>query len=261
MQKKSLPIISIVIPTYNHGKHLFNTISSVLTQKSIGINFDIEIIVVDDASTDDTKEIVKNIIKENKKFDIKYVRHAKNLGIDAPVNTGLLKAKGDYLCTLDADDSFTKDSLKLRLDAISNNEFNYVVGSIIRNDKNGKRKIIKNTDISKIDSIINFLKMHPKDEGLNNCTILFKRKIFKEIGLRNEKRKNGSTNNDYEFFLRLLTKFKGLNISKPLYTYNYYDNSNLNTEGVTDIQSKNRKLLEKKYIQIFKKLLNKIPNK
>jgi hypothetical protein len=76
------------------------------------------------------------------------------------------------------------------------------------------------------------------------------------VGLRIEKRNNGSTNNDYEIFLRLLTKIKGLNLPQPLYKYNFYNTSNLNTEGITDLQNRNRELLEKHYIKLFESLIH-----
>ncbi len=256
MKKESLPIISIVIPTYNHGKHLLRTINSVITQESLKQSYDIEIIIVDDASTDNTEEIIKEIIKNNKDIVIKYIKHKNNLGVDAPVNTGILKAIGDYICVLDADDTFTKNSLKLRLDAIKDNNYTYVVGSILRVDKNNKQYIIKNTDISSFKSILNFLKFHPEHEGLNHCTLFYKREISEKVGLRIEKRDNRSTNNDYEIFLRLLTQIKGLNLSEPLYIYNFYNTSNLNTEGITDLQNRNRELLEKHYIELFENLIH-----
>lgn len=92
------PLISVIIPAYNRGQMLRRAVQSVLAQDYASL----EIIIVDDASTDDTAAIVQSL----KDGRICYVRQAQNKGAAAARNTGMQKARGEYFAFLDADDEF-----------------------------------------------------------------------------------------------------------------------------------------------------------
>lgn len=94
------PLISVIIPCYNHAKYLKNAISSILEQDSPSV----EIIVVDDGSTDNTYEV-------SSKLDVKYIRQ-NNLGLSAARNKGIEHSKGEFLVFLDADDWLLPGALK-----------------------------------------------------------------------------------------------------------------------------------------------------
>ncbi|PSF38680.1 glucosyl transferase [Aphanothece hegewaldii CCALA 016] len=96
------PLISVIITNYNYGHFLAQAIESVLHQTYR--NF--ELIVVDDGSTDDSFEVIKNY--EESLIAI----YQKNAGQGAAFNSGIAKAKGDIICFLDADDYFRKDKLE-----------------------------------------------------------------------------------------------------------------------------------------------------
>lgn len=93
----SAPIISLIIPVYNVENYLVKSLSSVESQ--IFENF--EAIIIDDGSTDNSPEIIKEFCRRNSNF--KYVRQ-KNKGPASARNTGLSIAKGSYICFLDSDD-------------------------------------------------------------------------------------------------------------------------------------------------------------
>ena len=96
------PTISVIIPTYNYADYICSAINSVLTQHN-----DCEIIVIDDGSTDNTRELVSAY---NEK--VKYV-HQDNAGVSAARNHGISLAKGEYLIFLDADDTLLPDALSI----------------------------------------------------------------------------------------------------------------------------------------------------
>ncbi|WP_457549427.1 glycosyltransferase [Archaeoglobus sp.] len=94
IELESYPNISVVIPAYNDAKTLQLTLRSILNQEYDG---KLEIILVDDCSTDETPDIVR-------KYDnIKYIRHNINMGLARSVNDGVEEATYDYVCIIHAD--------------------------------------------------------------------------------------------------------------------------------------------------------------
>jgi glycosyltransferase involved in cell wall biosynthesis len=108
----SEPLVSVIIPTYNRAFLIVRTIDSVIQQSYKNL----EIIIVDDASNDNTKEIIQNI-KDNR---IRYIRHENNLGGSKARNTGIDAAKGDYIAFLDSDDRWFPNKIKSQISAFKN---------------------------------------------------------------------------------------------------------------------------------------------
>jgi len=94
------PLVSVVIPCHNHGQYLAEAIQSVLSQSYTHT----EIIVVDDGSTDNTAEVCKNYPEVN------YI-YQKNQGLSMARNTGTVRACGEFLVYLDADDLLLTDGI------------------------------------------------------------------------------------------------------------------------------------------------------
>ncbi|MBE2224178.1 MAG: glycosyltransferase [Anaerolineae bacterium] len=102
MQRSAQPgLVSVVIPNFNHGKYLGDAIQSVLTQDYPYV----EIIVVDDGSTDNSREVVEPFARQ-----VKYIWQA-NQGLSAARNTGINAALGDFIGVLDADDMYEPNFL------------------------------------------------------------------------------------------------------------------------------------------------------
>lgn len=101
------PLVSVIIPAYNCAGILFETIDSVLKQ-TYG---NIEIVVVDDGSTDDTGKVADRYQVSGK---VRWYRQ-ENGGPGSARNTGIRSANGDYITFLDADDSLTPDSIEKRM--------------------------------------------------------------------------------------------------------------------------------------------------
>jgi len=114
--------ISIIIPVYNEGEVVKEVINEI--QKQIKkVNIDYEIIIVDDGSNDNTKEILGSLNKEN----IKIITHPKNMGYGEAILTGVKNAKYEYIATIDADGSYlAEDLLKLTTEV---EEFDLVIGA------------------------------------------------------------------------------------------------------------------------------------
>ena len=106
-----MPVISIIIPTYNRSSFVQEAIDSVLAQKFV----DFELIVVDDGSTDDTHSALK---KYNK--SIKYI-YQRNKGVSAARNTGVRESSGEWLAFLDSDDLWKPKKLTVQYNYLKDN--------------------------------------------------------------------------------------------------------------------------------------------
>ncbi|MBI4389590.1 MAG: glycosyltransferase family 2 protein [Nitrospinae bacterium] len=100
------PAVSAIIPTFNRAPWLKEAMASVLSQ-----NYeDFELLVVDDGSTDDTREMVKDFP------EVRYIRNEENSGVSRARNIGVQNARGSFICFLDSDDLWEKDKLAAQMD-------------------------------------------------------------------------------------------------------------------------------------------------
>ncbi|MFA6106776.1 MAG: glycosyltransferase family A protein, partial [Patescibacteria group bacterium] len=114
-----MPVISVIIPLYNHAKELDAALESLIKQSFRGF----EVIIVDDASRDDPSGVIsgwENKFREGA-IGFRFIRHKENLGAPAARNTGWRDSTGDYLFFCDADIRLEKDALKVFLKALYKN--------------------------------------------------------------------------------------------------------------------------------------------
>ena len=114
------PLISVIIPAYNAQKYIRQAVESVIQQTT---DADIEVLVIDDGSTDSTKEIVYELQEEcrNRKMDHREIcdcPNEKNMGVAESRNNGIRKANGEYIAFLDADDWWENEKIEKQLQAL-----------------------------------------------------------------------------------------------------------------------------------------------
>lgn len=107
-------LVSVITPVYNSEKYIEKTILSVLNQTYKKF----EIILVDDCSIDNSKELISRIQKDDER--VKYVKLDKNSGAAVARNKGLETAKGQYIAFIDSDDVWKKDKLSQQLGFMKN---------------------------------------------------------------------------------------------------------------------------------------------
>lgn len=176
LQDTNFPLVSIILPTYNRRKMLEKAIESVFEQSFT----DWELIIIDDASTDDTQEKMTEL--DSKEEKLRYMRIPKisNKGISEYLNIGLRNARGKYIARIDDDDYWChKDKLKLQVEFLDNNpEYVVVGGGVILVDGNGNelfRYLKKETD-EEIRSYALF------SNPFTHATVLFKKDLALELG-------------------------------------------------------------------------------
>ncbi len=118
--------VSIIIPVYNVSKYIERCLLSALNQTWK----DLEIILVDDCTPDDSIEIAKRIAGAHVRGEIvTFLKHKKNRGLSAARNTGIASAHGDYVYFLDSDDYLSDDSIKLLSESAMKYTADVVVGN------------------------------------------------------------------------------------------------------------------------------------
>ncbi|HMS33644.1 MAG TPA: glycosyltransferase [Ignavibacteria bacterium] len=171
-----IPTVSIIMPTYNRIRMLEKAIESVFAQSFS----DWELIIIDDASTDETEDRMKEL--DSKEESVNYMRIPKieNKGISEYLNIGLRNARGKYIARIDDDDFWChKDKLKLQVEFMEKNpEYVVVGGGVILVDGEGNelfRYLKKETD-EEIRSFALF------SNPFTHATVMFRKDLALKLG-------------------------------------------------------------------------------
>ncbi|MEI6296920.1 MAG: glycosyltransferase family 2 protein [bacterium] len=233
--------VSVIIPTYNRAGTIKRAVKSVLVQDVK----EIEIIICDDNSTDNTKEIVDNFIKKDSR--VKFIKSEKNSGLPAvPRNKGAKIAKGEWLAFLDSDDEWLPDKLEKQLTLVEKEKTLAICTNAYKIKPNGEKTIFHTNHQN---NRINF-KKELRDNWIINSSVLVKKNVFDSCGGFSEE-KELKAMEDYNLWLKILTNTNFTYIDEPL--LNYYDNPNQSIRGISIDSYKNN--ISRK-IEVFKNLYN-----
>jgi glycosyltransferase involved in cell wall biosynthesis len=215
LNKIDTPLVSVVIPTYNHGDYLEKAISSVLSQNYNNY----EIIVIDNHSSDNSNEIISNF-KDNR---IQYLKIHNNGVIAKSRNSGVKVAKGEWIAFLDSDDWWTYDKLKTcmyyadkNVDLIYHDLKIVSTNSRLLGRKKNKTRQLKKPIL--YDLLVN-------GNPISNSSVIVRKKMLEKIGLIDERNELVAAE-DYNTWLRIsnLTD-KFLYLPKRLGYYLIHDQS------------------------------------
>jgi glycosyltransferase involved in cell wall biosynthesis len=200
------PNVSIVIPCYNYANYVDEAIGSALGQ----LYRDFEVIVVNDGSTDGTKEALEKY-QDNPRVT---VINQKNQGLAASRNNGIRKARGEYILPLDADDMMHEVMLESTVPVLENNPNLGVVTTDILWFGDEKKRI------APLEYDFNRLKT---ENHLNYCS-LFRKKAWEDAGGYNTNMVYGSE--DWDFWISMGEKgWYGKVVHKPLFFYRKHGTS------------------------------------
>ncbi len=121
-----LPLVTIAIPVYNCQSYIENCLKSVTTQTYQNI----EILLVDDAGTDNSMVLVENFMQQNPNFQYSVFRNKSNTGLSTVRNLGIDNAKGKYIFFLDSDDEITPDCIEKMVDIAEKEKVQMVCGNV-----------------------------------------------------------------------------------------------------------------------------------
>lgn len=182
-------LVSIIMPSFNTGKYITETIESVLAQSYKNW----ELIIVDDCSSDNTDEVVRTYLSDDR---IYYLKNEKNSGAAFSRNTALRKAKGKWIAFLDSDDLWMPEKLEKQLSFMKINGYFFSYTDYEEIDVNGKQTGVRVTGPRKVT----------KTGMYNYCwpgclTVMYDADEIGLIQIENIKK-----NNDYAMWLKVCQK-------------------------------------------------------
>jgi teichuronic acid biosynthesis glycosyltransferase TuaG len=218
-----MPLVSVVIPSYNHEKFISETIESVLGQ-----DFDdLELIIVDDASTDASRQIIQKYAAEDAR--VRVILHQTNCGIAKTRNDGIAAAQGKFLAYSDSDDVWMKDKLSKQLAVLESDEDLIVwtgaevideSGRVLRTETCGGGSSKRSGD--------GFLEIFAYCITLCS-TLLHKRANLGDIVLDENLKLYAS---DFKFYLDLAARYEFHYIAEPLAQYRIHANNAYGFKGL-----------------------------
>jgi glycosyltransferase involved in cell wall biosynthesis len=194
------PLVSVIMPVYNREKYVGEAIQSILNQTIT----DLELIIVDDASTDNTLKVIKTFNDDR----IKILKNDTNQGVSFSLNRAILVAKGNYLARQDSDDISLPHRIEKQVDFMENYQEINVCGSLMKSYDNS---VIfdypkKNKQI-KASALLSYPMASP--------TLMFRKNVFKIVKFEGSLR----FGEDYQWMAEAITYFNFYNIQEILVVY------------------------------------------
>lgn len=209
---KNQPLVTVIIPCYNTETFVAETIESCLNSSYTPL----EILVVDDGSTDNSVQIIKDIASKNS--TVSYI-YQENKGLSGARNTGIANAKGDFIMFLDADDLIYAKKIELQVSFLQDNpQYDLVACGFARTDERGEilYNIFANQRAIQLSEIL-ISSQFPVH------TALVRRSAIVNIGYFDTKLRAAE---DWDYWCRMAMKnHKMYLLAQPLCTYRLLDDA------------------------------------
>ncbi len=227
-------LVSIIIPAWNAEEYIKESLDSALNQTYQNI----EVVVVNDGSTDGTENILKTYLG-NPKF--KYLKH-ENLGLAAARNTGIKNSSGEFVALLDSDDIFLPEKIEKQVRALEKNpEFDICYSDLLHFTDNNPREFFHHRYQYFSGDLFSALL---RRQFINPLTVFIKKSVFDKFGFFDEKLRRSE---DWDLWLRFAragVKFYYLNEILAHYRIRSIGNlSSLDSEP--EMKEKNLEIFEK----------------
>ena len=211
-----IPKVSVYIPAYNAIDFIEEAVESVLNQTYT----DLEIVIVNDGSTDETGEFLDNLYGTHPKVTI---IHQENGGISSASNTAIKNCRGEYILQLDSDDALLSETVEMLVNVLDKNDVGFVYGDSYLTDQTGKvyGKAYSWSMFDRYRLLQGMMIHHPR---------MFRKRDFNRINGLDESLSNAV---DYDLFLKLSEVTDGYHLQTPLYLYRQH---NTNTSKVNSTQ-------------------------
>lgn len=225
------PLISVIIPCYNGEKFVGDAIESVINQTYQ----DWELFIVDDASTDGSKEIIRQYVGDSR---VKLVEHEYNKGISRTRNTGIKLSRGDYIALLDQDDVWFSNKLEVQINCFkkSQEKVGIVCTGMIFTDE--KLKPQRNFRGFKCDAHRELIKNAYLRPANSASVMMIKKDCFSQLGLFDE---NLHGWDDFEMWMRIATQYRIKYIKEAMVKKRMHPR---NAQNLLEVRRERKKVFE-----------------
>ena len=208
-------LVSIIMPSYNTGRFIKETIESVLAQSYSAW----ELIIVDDCSTDDTDDVVNQYLVDER---IRYIKNDTNCGAAVSRNRALREAKGKWIAFLDSDDLWEPDKLQKQILFMKNNGYHFSYTNYVEIDEESKENGKSVTGPKRIS----------KHGMYNYCwlgclTVMYDAETVGLIQIADIKK-----NNDYAMWLKVCKKADCYLLNEELALYRRGRQGSISTQSI-----------------------------
>jgi glycosyltransferase involved in cell wall biosynthesis len=232
-----MPKVSVIIPTYNRARLIAEAIRSVLDQTYQ----DFEIIVIDDGSTDNTREVVGSF----KDPRIKYI-YQENRGVCIARNNGIKNSNGDYIIFLDSDDMLLKNAITIEasiLDSFPNVALSY--GQLFAIDEKERVIVLSKPKHRRpgvyqgTKEILNFLRY---SNNIGTSITMVRRSSIIDVGLFDPAFSSGSE--DFELWVRIAKKYAVSYIAEPVGKYRVHSSGISAGRDIDEIEKSQTRIFD-----------------
>lgn len=241
---ENMPLISVIIPCYNHEKYVEESILSVLNQTYKNL----QLIVIDDGSKDNSVEIIKRLSDQHHFI----FESQANIGLSATLNKAIKKySNGEYISVVASDDFWHKDKVA-----------NQVAYFILHNDVgmvyskaatvNSESEIVQTLSENRFKEFCTFEDLLLDRTGIPALTVMVNKKVYEKVGLFDE----NLLIEDWDMWLRIADEYNIGFVNKELAFYRMHD-SNISAK-LEMMMEERLKIIEKwqrKYPELYKKAL------
>lgn len=235
---QNFPKVSVIIPAYNVEKYIVDCLLSLVKQTLK----DIEIIVINDGSTDKTGEIISEFAQLDSR--INFISQA-NAGLSTTRNVGLKAAKGEYIAFVDSDDWVDEDFIEKLYNSIIKNDCDIAVASIVRKRKHFKKYRVLYTS----EAVYTELGEKIKACNIPNCCYVWN-KLYKRELLEGCEFVTGKYYEDVLWIPEVIKKARNL-VTVPNTHYYYRVNTSSIVKSVQSVKKQEDSYFAKKFIQKF----------
>tara|TARA_B100000902_G_scaffold399099_1_gene468424 strand:- start:276 stop:995 length:720 start_codon:yes stop_codon:yes gene_type:complete len=181
-----LKTLSIVIPAFNEEKTIVKILNKIKGAE-LPINWDKEILITNDCSTDNTELAIKEYMDKNSEMDISYFKHYKNKGKGSALHTSIEHAKGDYIIIQDADLEYNPEEYSVMLKPVIDGYADVVYGSRFLGGKPHRILFFWHSIGNKFLTFLSNMFTNLNLTDMETCYKLFRRDIIQSLDLK-EKR-------------------------------------------------------------------------
>ncbi|NHM01628.1 glycosyltransferase family 2 protein [Flavobacterium difficile] len=195
-----MPFFSVIIPLYNKEKYIEKALKSILNQTFT----DYEVLIINDCSTDKSAEIASTFLSEK----VQLIHHEKNSGLAASRNTGIKKARANYVTFLDADDVWKPHFLEKIFQLIETfsearifaTNYEEIWNQTVKKPHNGNENLPEH-----FTGYVDFFKTNLKQGIYNHGSVCVHKEVYEKVGFYNE---NIQLSQDLDFNIRANYQYK-----------------------------------------------------